>query len=458
MDVQIRPVFSARGHHVRTPTHETVLDCLEAGIEAAHPSVVVPEQVHYDARTERLTVADGSYDLSAVENVYVIGGGNATGAIALALESALGDRIDAGAVVTDEPRETTTIETLPGDHPIPSERGVDHTAEMCDLAARTGSDDLVLAVVGGGGSALMTAPVEAVSLASLRGLTDELLRSGATIDEINAVRKHLSEVKGGRLGRFFAPARVVSVIISDVLGNDLDVIASGPTVPDRSSYRDALDVLEKYGLRSDLSRSVCDRLEGGAAGTEDENPRNLPNCHNYIIADNRVALEAMENEARGRGLSSRILTCRQTGRPEEVARGRAFQAISGEFEDVEVVLLGGETTPALPDNHGKGGRNQHYAAASVLAMDGYPGPWTVASVGTDGSDYISGVAGAIVDQHTAERARERGLDIRDYVERYDSYTLFEELGGSLIKTGDTGTNVCDIAIYLLGGGQDEAAP
>ncbi|MEF8787814.1 MAG: DUF4147 domain-containing protein [Planctomycetota bacterium] len=447
-------MINNRSELATTPRRETVLDLVEAGIRAVLPSTVMPSALSYDPEERLLTVCGERFRVRD-GRIFVVGGGKAAARMAEALEKIIPSDHVAGGIVNCRHGSTHTraIEVREAGSPLPDERGVEGVRDMLSLKERYGitEDDLVLCLISGGGSALLPCPAGDITVEELVNVTDDLLACGAEIHRINAVRKHLSEVKGGRLGQFYAPARVVSVIISDVLGNDLDVIASGPTVPDRSSFRDALDVLEEYGLHGGLPESVRRRLERCAEGDIEENPRRLPNCHNYIIADNRVALEAMEEEARARGLSSRVLTCRQTGRPEEVARGRASQAISGEFDDTEVVLLGGETTPVLPDDAGKGGRNQHYAAASVLAMEDYPGPWTLASVGTDGSDYVADVAGAIVDDQTAQKARGQGLDIRKHVEGFDSYTLFEKLGGSLIRTGDTGTNVCDVVVYLLGG-------
>lgn len=443
-----------RSELATTPQRETVLDLVEAGIRAVLPSTVMSSALSYDPDKRILTVCGERYDVSD-GRIFVVGGGKAAARMAEALEDIIPpDHLAAGVVnFRHESTQTRTMEVREAGSPLPDERGVAGVRAMLDLKERYGiaEKDIVLCLISGGGSALLPCPAGDITVDELVDVTESLLACGAEIHEINAVRKHLSEVKGGRLGRFYDPARVVSVIISDVLGNDLDVIASGPTVPDRSTFEDALDVVEKYELAGDLPESVLLRLERGAEGDEADNPRSLPNCHNHVIADNRVALEAMENEARGRGLTSRILTCRQTGRPEEVARGRARQAIDGDFDDVRVVLLGGETTPVLPENPGTGGRNQHYAAASLLALEDYPDHWTVASVGTDGSDYIPGVAGAMVDRNTLERAREGEVNIREHVDRFDSYTLFEKLGGSLIRTGDTGTNVCDVVVYLLGG-------
>jgi len=267
------------------------------------------------------------------------------------------------------------------------------------------------------------------------------------------VRKHLSKVKGGRLGQFYSPATVVSLIISDVVGNDLAVVASGPTSTDPSTFSDAYEVLERYKLLARVPRSVIEFLRKGCLGEVAETPKILDNCHNYIIGDNRLALVSMQKRAKEIGLVPFVVTSQQKGDTTAVAWCRADEIINMRYAGYNTILIGGETTVTLPTYAGKGGRNQHYAAVSMLAMERYPSEWVVASVGTDGSDYLRNVAGAIVDQDSLDRAKIKAIDIQSFLERYDSNRLLEEIGGSLIVTGDTGTNVGDIIVYLL---KDEA--
>ena len=295
----------------------------------------------------------------------------------------------------------------------------------------------------------MPCPVNGVTLEDKQAVTKLLLECGAEIHEINAVRKHLSKIKGGRLGKHFELARVVSLIISDVIGNNLDVIASGPTSPDSSTFEDANLVLDKYNLTLKVPYSVLDYLDRGRKGQVPETPETLDNCRNYIIGDNLLALEAMAEQAKILGLNPCILTSELRGDTAAVARIRAEEIISGNYPDCDAVILGGETTPTLPENHGKGGRNQHYVAVSMQYMKDYPGEWTIASTGTDGSDYLPEVAGAIIDNYSWNRAMEKGIGISLYVEKFDSNTLFSKMGNSLIITGGTGTNVGDIIVYVL---------
>ncbi|MFH1651470.1 MAG: DUF4147 domain-containing protein, partial [Chloroflexota bacterium] len=301
----------------------------------------------------------------------------------------------------------------------------------------------------GGGSALLPYPVRGVTLADKQRATELLLSSGAGIAEVNTVRKHLSRVKGGQLGRFFAPATVVSLVLSDVIGDDLASIASGPTYPDPSTFEEACAVLERYGLLAEMPPSVLAYLRRGRSGKVPETPKRLDNCRHYIIGNSRLALEAMTRTAEEKGYRARILTAAQQGETTAAARGRAAEIKRGDYDRYGALLLGGETTPRLPPHPGKGGRNQHYAAVTLTAMRGYPGRWVMASAGTDGSDFLPDVAGAIVDQDSLPRAEAQGLDVESYLDRYDSHALLAALGDSLIVTGNTGTNVGDIIVYLL---------
>ncbi|MCP5105712.1 MAG: DUF4147 domain-containing protein [bacterium] len=234
-----------------------------------------------------------------------------------------------------------------------------------------------------------------------------------------------------------------------MVGNDLDVIASGPTVPDSSTFQDAYNVLKKYKLLSEAPHSIVDFLKKGCAGEIEETPKKLDNCRNVIIGENRTALEAMASAAKQHGLKPYIVTAEQIGDPTAAATFRAEEILNSKYKNYDVILIGGETTPKLPVNHGKGGRNQHYAAVSMAALKDYPGEWVMAAVGTDGSDYLDDIAGAVVDKHSLDTAKSKQMEIQPFLDRYDSGTLFEKIGKSLIKTGNTGTNVCDTAVYIL---------
>jgi len=435
-----------------TKLRSEALEIVEAGICRVLPPNVMRSSVLYDLENEVLSIEGDSYDTSG-GRVFVIGGGKASGLMAETLEGIIGTEKIAYGVVNckSSDYDVGKIKILEAGHPIPDERGITGVKEM--LAIRDSYNlteaDLVICLISGGGSALMPSPAGDVTLKDKQDITKMLLGSGAEIHEINAVRKHLSEIKGGRLGQFFSPSKVTSLILSDVIGNNLDIIASGPTTPDSSAFSDAYSVLEKYNLISVAPESVTSLLRMGLEGEIEETPKILDNCSNYIIGDNRLALEAMSAKAEEMGHSPCIITSEQKGDPAVMAELRAGEIINNKYEDHDVVLIGGETTPKLPPNPGEGGRNQHYVVTSLLAMGVYPKEWVLASVGTDGSDFLEDVAGAIVDNDSLSRVDGGKASIESCLEDCDSNTLLSGMGNSLVITGNTGTNVCDVIIYLL---------
>jgi glycerate 2-kinase len=391
------------------------------------------------------------FDIAA-GRVFVIGGGKASGFMAKALENIIGAENIVDGVVNckGETLKTQKIKTMIAGHPIPDQRGVSGVKDMLALKRRysIGKNDFVICLISGGGSALMPYPADEVGLEDKQKITELLLSSGAEIDEINIVRKHLSQIKGGRLGNFYSPATVISLILSDVIGNKLTTIASGPTFPDQSTFSDAYEVLRQYCLLNKAPRRVTEFIRKGCRGDVAETPKTLNNCYNYIIGDNSLALETMSGKAKESGFKPYIITARQRGDVTTVAWSRAKEVLEHRYSKHNVLLIGGETIIKLPAYAGKGGRNQHYGAVSILAMAKYPGKWIVASVGTDGSDFLPDAAGAIVDQNSYDTAKTKGIDVKSYIERYDSNTLLDRIGNSLIITGDTGTNVGDIVVYL----------
>ncbi len=427
------------------------LDILEAGIERVLPDRIM-QSVQYDRVRRILRVDNDQYPLGQ-GRLFVIGAGKASARMAAKLEGLVGPaNITAGVVICKHaPFKLERIELVEAGHPVPDERGVRGMQKFLALkrAYSINENDLVFCLISGGGSALMPAPLEGLSLADEGTVTGLLLGSGADINQINVVRKHLSRVKGGRLAAYFAPATVISLVLSDVIGNDLGTIASGPTFPDSSTFADALAVLSKYNLTDKVPAKVLAVLEKGKAGQVEESPKTLANAHNYLIGDNTLALAAMAEKAAKLGLRPLIVTAEQKGDTTVAAQKRAEEILHNVASKYDTFLIGGETTPTLPAACGRGGRNQHYAAASVLALADYPGVWVVASVGTDGSDFLPGVAGAIVDDKTLHRLEERNVAVRDYLDRCDSNTLLSKLDDALIVTGDTGTNVGDLVVYVV---------
>jgi glycerate 2-kinase len=432
---------------------DKALQIIEAGIKRVLPPNIMRAAVSYDAVRQIIGIEGDSYSLSSANRIFVIGGGKASGLMAQALEDIIGvSNITAGVInFKGGPTRTQRIKTVISGHPTPDQRGVGGVKEMLALKERyaIGQDDIVICLLSGGASALMPYPVAGLSLQDKQKITELLIGSGAKINEINVVRKHLSQVKGGRLGDFYSPAQVLALIISDVIGNDLATIASGPTTPDPSTFADAYNVLKKYNLVARAPKGIIEFIEKGRRGEVPETPQALNNCRNYLIGDNELALEAMAAKAKELGFKPRIVTSQQTGDTTKIARLRAREILKHKYAGYDALLIGSETTIKLPPGAGRGGRNQHYAAVSLLAMAKYPGKWLLASLGSDGSDFLPDVAGAIVDQDSLETARAKQLDIEAYIEKCDSYSLLKKLGNSLIVTGDTGTNVGDVIVYLV---------
>lgn len=430
-----------------TRARETALDCIEAGIAAADAERAIGESLGIVGR--RLTVGAASYDLAEYEGIVVLGGGNAGGRMAAALEGVLGEYIDRGAVVTDAPAETERIDVLAGDHPVPSERGVESTRRILELAGNVGEDALVLVVVSGGGSALMPAPAEDVSLAALQSVTEALLESGATIDEINAVRKHCSALKGGGLARTAAPATVIGLVISDVIGNDLGTIASGPTAPDETTFGNARAVLNRYGI--DPPEEIRDRLNRGERGDIDETPGPddpvFDRVENHVLADGFTPLAAVRDVACERDYEPLILSSSVRGEACEAAKthaaiGEEIRATGNPIEPPAVVCSGGETTVTLRGD-GTGGPNQEFALSAAIELRETEGV-ALGSVDTDGIDGATDAAGAIVDGDTVEDAEAA----RDALAANDAFPYLEERG-AIVDTGPTGTNVNDLRVLVI---------
>jgi glycerate 2-kinase len=441
-------------HLATSELRRQALQIIEAGITRVMPDIIMQAAVGFKQTSKTLSVNNNILPISG--RLFVIGGGKASGLMAQTLENILGiDVIESGLVAEKaNPGEfrTRKIKIIQAGHPIPDNRGVKAVNTMLALKTKYAitRNDIILCLISGGGSALMPCPVEGISLSDKQHVTKLLLSCGANINEINMVRKHLSRTKGGRLAQYFAPGRIISLILSDVIGDDLSVIASGPAFPDSSTYQEACTVLRRYYLWDKVPKGVISILESGCRGEIAETPKSLSNAINYIIGDNRIALEAMGEKARHLGFTPLIVDCEQTGETANVACRRAREIFNGDYKGYDALLIGGETTPELPDKPGRGGRNQHYAAVTLDQFLNYPGDWLSASIGTDGSDFIPEVAGAIVDRRTLQAIESKKVDIKSHLKQYDSYTLLNHIGNSLVTTGNTHTNVGDITLYLFG--------
>lgn len=445
-------------HSIQDSPHREAIQAVQrAALAAVEPIAAVRR--HVQRRGDRLVVAGQVYDLAAVERVWVVGGGKAATAMTAALYAVLGERLSGGLVVTkhghaDPNLDTGPVEVVEAGHPLPDEAGVDGARRLADLLTGATRRDLVLTVLSGGGSALLTLPASGLSLADLQATTDLLLRCGATIVELNAVRKHLSQIKGGWLARLAGQAPVVSLILSDVVGDPLDVIASGPTTPDPTTFAAAWAVLERYDLIERTPAATRGRLRAGMEGRVAETPKPgaslFQRVQNVIVGSNRLAAAAAVQAARGWNLNALLLSTFVEGEAREVARVAAALAKELVHHDRPVacpacLVWGGETTVTVR-GRGQGGRNQELALAAALAMEGLPGVVLVA-LGTDGTDGPTDAAGAVATGQSVTRARALGLDPLAHLENNDAYPFFDALG-DLLRTGPTGTNVNDLLLLF----------
>ena len=431
------------------------LKIFHAGLKAVDPVEAIKR--HTRKSKNILYIGDRQFRLNDYDRILVVGAGKAVASMAKAVEDLLGDRISGGVIVVKDEHglPLKNIKICEASHPVPDERGVKGTEEILSLVEKAGERDLVICLISGGGSALLIAPARGISLKDKQNTTKLLLASGATIHEFNTIRKHLSRAKGGRLAQMAYPATVASLILSDVVGDDLDIIASGPTVPDPSTFQDAHKILHNYDIWDQLTSSVHDHMVQGSAGQLEDTPESgdpiFEKCSQELVGTNLQALKAAANEAKILGYHPIILSSKVEGEAREVAK--FFTAIAKEVLDSEnpikapvCVLCGGETTVTL-QGEGRGGRNQEFALAAALAIDGLDNV-VVLSGGTDGTDGPTDAAGAIADGTTLKRARENGLDPNVLLKHNDSYRFFQKLDDLLI-TGPTRTNVMDLYMLLV---------
>lgn len=430
-----------------------------AALRAADPEAAVRKAVRRDGSILRI---DGRcIDLGKVGKVWVVGAGKAAAPMGKAIEKILGRQLAGGSLVTKYGHSLALkkLEITEAGHPLPDANGVASAARIADLARnRIGPDDLVLCLFSGGASSLLVRPVQGITLEDKLACTRLLLDAGADIREMNAVRKHLSGIKGGGLARWLCPAAAVSLILSDVVGDDIGTIASGPMAPDASTFADCLAIFEKYGLSDRVPRSVTRHLEAGSAGEIPETPKAgdpvFRNSETRIVGSNAQACAAAYRAARRLGYRAMVLTSRLEGDNEEAAR--FHMSIAGEIvfhrrplRRPACMISGGETTVRIAGK-GKGGRNQEFALHCARPLASLPAPGIVASLGTDGTDGPTDAAGAIADNTTLARSMKYGARfLNESLENNDSYHFFKRLG-DLIVTGPTRTNVMDLHLILLG--------
>ncbi|MEA3350550.1 MAG: glycerate kinase [Chloroflexota bacterium] len=506
---------------LRTSPHgEAITRILAAAINAVDPSAAVIRNMR--SRGQKLIIGEQSYDLNEYQRILIFGFGKASVPMMDATANILGDKLTTGIAITksaagsayineafhrradgtkynkfttgiavtksaagsdyiasDEAFHRSTpgmlreadgtryhhaqITIMPASHPVPDERGVQAAKRIIEILQTTTPADLVIFLISGGGSALLTAPVPAISLNDLQSLTSSLLACGAEIAEINTLRKHLSQVKGGHLTRHAHPAKTVCLILSDVIpnviGDRLDVIASGPTVPDPSTYADAIEIIAKYSLTPKIPASILAHLRRGAAGDIPETPKAddpvFERVQNIIVGNNLQAAQAAAAQARKENFNAILLTTRIKGEANQVgpflaAIGHQIASSGDPIPRPACVIAGGETTVTLAAQHsGLGGRNQEVALSAVNELAGLPNVMLI-TLATDGDDGPTDAAGAVVTGQTLERAQALGLLPNDFLARNDSYHFFEQLG-DLLQPGPTQTNVNDLNFIFVFG-------
>jgi hydroxypyruvate reductase len=434
-----------------TPAEQRAIarDVLAAALAAVAPDAAIRRHLRRDG--DRVVAGGATYDLSAGRRL-VVGAGKASGLMARGVEDVLGDRVDAGLVIVKDGHAVPTarVTLREAAHPLPDARGVAAAAELLALVRGLRADDLVILLLSGGGSALLEQPAAGLSLDALQDTTDLLLRSGASIQELNAVRKHLSAVKGGGLARAAAPAAVLALVLSDVVGSPLDVIASGPAAPDPTTYADAAGVLTRYGLWDAVPAPVVAHLRAGVAGERPETPKPgdplFERVAHVIVGSNAHAAEAAVARARALGLNALLLSTYVEGEAREV--GRVLAALARELATSgrpvarpACLVLGGETTVTVRGD-GLGGRNQEVALGAVAGLAGLTDV-LVLGAATDGGDGPTAAAGAWADGASLARAQALDLDPYAFLARNDAYHFFAPLG-DLSITGPTLTNVNDL--------------
>lgn len=426
-----------------------------SGLRAVDPGLAVKRYCRREG--DHLFIADLRYDLSKYKNIFVIGAGKATAPMAAEIENLLGDRVTKGIINVKygHTSKLGRIKLIEAGHPVPDKNGRRGAEAIIDLVNNAGKDDLVLCLISGGGSALLPLPFPGLTLKDKQDTIKILLSCGATIHEINTLRKHISMIKGGRLAQATHPASLVSLIFSDVVGDNLDVIASGPTVPNSSGFDDCMKIIDKYNLRKKLPKPVVKHIKDGISGSVPETPKTgdpaFDNTYNLIIGSNIEAMSAASKKARKLGYKTMILSSMIEGDTTQVAHvhsaiAREIIQTGNPIPSPACILSGGETTVTIKGK-GLGGRNQEFALAASIDIAGTENI-VILSGGTDGTDGPTDAAGAIADTNTLSRATATGLNPGYFLANNDSYHFFQKLGDLLI-TGPTNTNVMDLRIVLV---------
>ena len=429
---------------------QNTIAIFKEAVEAVKPSTLIRK--HLQWQPPRLSISNNLIEISPTTRIFIIGAGKASALMAQTMEEILGDAITDGIVVTkyEHVLQLNKIKLIEAGHPIPDLNSIEATEEIVKLVSHLTSDDIVIFLLSGGASALLADYPQGFDLRQMQALYETLLKSGADIYEMNTVRKHLSNVKGGQLAKHIYPAKLYSLILSDVIGDELDVIGSGPTVPDKSTFKDAWDILTKYNVTNGAMPSIVQHLKDGMEGkipdTPKEGDRHFIDAHNIIIGSNAIALKAAASKASELGYQDFIVTDRLQGEASFVGHMLARKAIEYDGSRPACLLFGGESTVTVTGN-GLGGRNMELALAAGIEILSHSNI-TILSAGTDGTDGPTDAAGAVVDSAIMKKAIQNKYDPAKYLKNNDSYNFFSPFQ-ALIKTGATQTNVMDIMLALI---------
>jgi len=410
---------------------EIILYILEEALKKVNGYNVVKERVK--RINDAIKINGRKIDLSNYKRIFLIGFGKASAEMAKAMEEIV--EFDDSAILTTKEVETRRAKIYVGTHPYPSRKNIEITEKIVEIVKKADKNDLIFCLISGGGSSLLCKP--RVSLEALIDVTEKLMKRGCSIEELNTVRKHLSFVKGGQLAKM-SKAKIISLIISDIIGNPIEFISSGPTAEDKTTFKDTLKILKKYGVEN---KEVLEVIKKGIKGEIEETPKKLENVENFVIADISLACNEAKKVAEEFGIKAKIVKTDLRGEAKEVGKDLAKYARYYP-RDNAILIFGGETTVKVKGN-GKGGRNQEMMLSAIEEIKNEH--VVMLSCGTDGIDGNSPAAGAIIDGYSHEKAMKKNLNINEYLERNDSYTFFEKMRDAII-TGYTGTNVMDIQI------------
>jgi len=442
---------------VRSDAKEIFAGCLTA----VDPYKAVKRFVHVQG--DRLIVGmeggpETELDLAEFDRISLVGAGKATAPMAAAIEDLFGERIQKGLINVKYgfTRELAFTEITEAGHPVPDENGVKGTGKILDFLQSAGEKDLIFSLISGGGSALLPFAVGNITLSDKQEITRGLLACGASIDEINAVRKHISSSKGGQMARAAFPATIINLMLSDVVGDKMDVIASGPFVPDSATFKDVWKIFNKYNLK-DIPSAIHEHMKTGLNGqiseTPKENDKIFNRVFNFIVGSNILALESASATAKKLGYETLILSSMVEGETREVARVHTAMAkeivkTGRPIPPPACIISGGETTVTIRGD-GLGGRNQEFCLAACMDLVELPPRVVILSGGTDGNDGPTDAAGAMVDPFTVTRGKDAGMEAAEFLNRNDAYHFFEKTE-DLLMTGPTNTNVMDVRLVLVG--------